>query len=219
MHVSAQVRLIPSLRVHSRSGEPLRLPGSQSQLTPCSLVRWPGLHRGRFPGSVCSPAAGKRRPDRPAGLPAVCSPLTGPELGRSRASSPLSRTSSSRAAGQSKRVHPRLPLCPPPSFMPVPVCSSQQCFDTRVVSDSPVDQERVKSQPTLPLLCSHCPPPLPDVLRLAPGTSDPFQEALPPPQHLWAPSPTSFTSLLQPRSPKQRVCLGRLPRPAWLTVF
>ena len=206
-----------SLRVHSRSCEPLRLPGSQFHLTPRSLVHWPELHRGRSPGSVCSPEAGKRHPDRPAGLPAACSPLTGPQPGRSRPSSPLSRTSSSRAAGQSKRVHPRLPSCPPPSFMPVPVClvSSQ----TRVVSDSPADQERVKSQPTLLLLCSHCPPPLPDVPRLAPGTSDPLQEALPSPQHLWAPSPTSFTSLLQPRSPKQRVCLGRLPRPAWLTVF
>lgn len=165
-----------------------------------------------------SPAAGERRPDRPAGLPAACSPLTGPEPAGSLPSSPLSRTSSSRAAGQSKRLHPRLPSCPPPSLTPVPVCSSQQCFDTRVVSDSPADQERVKSRPDLAVSVFSLSPAPP---RRVPTGS---RHLRPPsrgssPQHLWAPSPTSFTSLLQPRSPKQRVCLGRLSRPAWLTVF
>ena len=123
------VRLLPSLHIHSLCGELLHLPGFQSQLTPRSLVRWPELYRSRSPALVRSPAAGKGRPDHLAGLAATCSPLPGPEPRRPLPSSPLSRTSSSRAAGQSKRMHPRLPSCPPSSPAPVPLSSSQQSFD------------------------------------------------------------------------------------------
>lgn len=204
------VRLLPSLRLYSPCGELLRLPCFQSRLTPHSVVHWPELYRGRSPASVRSPSAGKGRPDRLAGLATVCSPLTGPEQRRSLPSSPLLHVQLAGSWAVQARAS-QAPTVPTALPRPIPLYSSQQCIDTQVVSDSPADQERVKSRPTLLPLCSRCPPPLSDVPRPAPGTSDPLQGALPSPPHLWAPPPPHPLLCCSPPPPSRGSARGVCP--------